>query len=351
MRPTLESLLTRSWLQRSAWAWLCWPMAQLYRVLSWAHRSWYAMGLGRVERAPVPLVVVGNVVAGGVGKTPVVMAVVEHFTQQGLQVGIVSRGHGGTHSQARLVTPQDHASDVGDEPLLLSRRCAVPVAVGRRRMDAVRALMHAYPQTQLLVSDDGLQHHAMWHDVALCVFDERGVGNGWPLPSGPLREAWPRTPWPGSVQLVVQTGVNTASVSQPDDKTSFLAERRLSDTARNGRGQTRALSDWIGQDVHALAGIAHPDRFFAMLERQGLQLRTRHALIDHATLQELERPLQGTPGDRDWLCTEKDAVKLWAHHPDVWAVPLITTLPASLLTRLDALVWPKLSLPHGHQIA
>ncbi|MEY2658800.1 MAG: hypothetical protein RLZZ395_2542 [Pseudomonadota bacterium] len=86
MRPTLESLLTRSWLQRSAWAWLCWPMAQLYRVLSWAHRSWYAMGLGRVERAPVPLVVVGNVVAGGVGKTPVVMAVVEHFTQQGLQV-------------------------------------------------------------------------------------------------------------------------------------------------------------------------------------------------------------------------------------------------------------------------
>ncbi len=351
MRPVLESLLTRSWLHRGIWAWVSLPVALLYRLLTLVHRRWYASGLGHVARAPVPLVVVGNVVAGGVGKTPVVMAVVDHFTQQGLRVGIVSRGHGRTHTQAQLVSADDSAQDVGDEPLLLARRCAVPVAVARRRMDAVRALMQAHSQIQLIVSDDGLQHHAMWHDVALCVFDERGVGNGWPLPSGPLREAWPRAPWPGSVQLVVQTGVSTASASLGDAAPLFVAKRHLSTVATNGRGQTRPLLDWMGQPVHALAGIAHPERFFAMLSQTGLQLHTRHALSDHADQTELERPLGNAPDGHDWLCTEKDAVKLWAHHPEVWAVPLLTTLPDSLLTRLDDLVLPKLSLPHGHQTA
>ena len=355
LRPAVESLLTRSWLQRGALAWVLLPVALVFRWLTVAHRSWYALGLGHVERAPVPLVVVGNVVAGGVGKTPVVMALVDHFKQRGLQVGIVSRGHGRSHTQARLVTAEDGAQDVGDEPLLLWLRCAVPVAVARRRMDAVRVLMQAHPQTQVIVSDDGLQHHAMWHDVALCVFDDRGTGNGWPLPSGPLREAWPRTPSPGSVQLVVQTG--SSAVASPGDNAStpFLAQRQLSALARNGRGQTRALSDWVGQPVHALAGIAHPDRFFAMLVQQGLQLSTRHALSDHATLTELESPLLGqsvgTSEHHHWLCTEKDAVKLWPHHPDVWAVPLITTLPEPLLHRIDELVLSKLSLPHGQQTA
>lgn len=355
MRPTIESLLTRSWLQRGALAWALLPLAMVVRCLTWLHRHWYSLGLGRVERAPVPLVVVGNVVAGGVGKTPVVMALVEHFKQMGVPVGIVSRGHGRSHTQARLVAAGDAAQDVGDEPLLLSRRCAVPVAVARRRMDAVRALMLAHPQTQVIVSDDGLQHHAMWHDVALCVFDERGTGNGWPLPAGPMREAWPRTPWPGSAQWVVHTRGSTPARAADEASHSFLVQRQLSAVARNGHGQTRALSDWVDQPVNALAGIAHPDRFFAMLVQHGLQLRSRHALSDHAPLSELERPLRGTTAGttagQPWLCTEKDAVKLWSHYPDVWAVPLITTLPEVLLRQIDERVLSKLSLAHGQQTA
>ncbi len=355
MRADLESLLTHSWLRRGVLAWILLPVAVVYRLLTWLHRRWYDLGLGRVERADVPLVVVGNVVAGGVGKTPVVMALVDHFRQRGLQVGVVSRGHGRSGTQARLVAAEDVAQDVGDEPLLLSRRCAVPVAVARRRMDAVRVLMQSHPHTQVIVSDDGLQHHALWHDVALCVFDDRGVGNGWPLPSGPLREGWPRRPRPGSMQLVVCTGEKSAAVRLDDPGNSYQAERQLAPVARNGHGQTRPLAGWLGQPVHALAGIAHPDRFFAMLTQQGLALSTRHALSDHATLMEIERVLAAPAGDaasgHDWLCTEKDAVKLWPRHPDVWAVPLITTLPDTLLRRIDALLAPKLSLPHGQQTA
>ena len=361
MRHALEFCLTRIWLHRGPWAWLLLPVASVYRLLTRLHRFWYACGLGQRERAPVPLVVVGNVVAGGAGKTPVVMAVVEHFKQQGLQVGIVSRGHGSSHDQARRVNANDRAQDVGDEPLLLSQRCAVPVVVARRRMEAVRELMHAHPGTQIIVSDDGLQHHAMWHDVALCLFDERGVGNGWPLPAGPLREAWPRTPWPESVQLVVQTGAQAATLPANDTASTdplpsksevrYHVVRELSAVARNGYGQTHPLSGWLGQPIHALAGIAHPTRFFVMLEQQGLQLRTRHALSDHADLQALESAMQHVPAGQPLLCTEKDAVKLWSSHPEVWAVPLLTTLPEALLQRIDECVLPQLSLPHGQQTA
>lgn len=324
-------------------AWLLLPVAVLYRLVTLLHRAWYAWGGGTVGRAPVPLIVVGNVVAGGVGKTPVVMAMVEHLTRRGLAVGIVSRGHGRSRDQVQLVTAQDRAEDVGDEPLLLSRRCAVPVAVARRRMDAVRALLQAHPQTQVIVSDDGLQHHAMWHDMALCVFDDRGLGNGWPLPAGPLREAWPRTPWPGSVQLVLHTG--NAPMG------GFRSVRQLANEACNARGQTRPLSSWTEQPISALAGIAHPDRFFAMLTQHGLTLRARHALSDHASAHELEAALQQIPAGEPVLCTEKDAVKLWPTHPDVWAVPLRTTLPDALLNQIDGWLTSRLSLPHGQQIA
>jgi tetraacyldisaccharide 4'-kinase len=350
MRPTLESCLTRSWLHRGTLAWLLLPAALVYRLLSIAHRGWYAWGLGRVERAPVPLVVVGNVVAGGVGKTPVVIALLEHFQRRGLQVGVVSRGHGRSHDQAHLVTPSDSAQDVGDEPLLLSQRCGVPVAVARQRMDAVRALMQAHPHLQLIVSDDGLQHHAMWHDLALCVFDDRGVGNGWPLPAGPLREAWPRTPRPGSAQWVLHTGAN-ALPDQDRHLPTFRVERQLTGVARNGLGHSRPLTDWVGHPVHALAGIAHPERFFAMLEQQGLQLLTRQALSDHASLSELSNALHQIPAGDALLCTEKDAVKLWQQHPDVWAIALQATLPDALLNRIDEWVQPPLSLPHGQQTA
>ena len=351
MRPFLESTLTRSWLHRGWLAWLLLPLAGLYALLARGHRAWYALGLGVVEKAPVPLIVVGNVVAGGVGKTPVVMALVEHFQRRGVAVGIVSRGHGRSQDSARLVTHDARAEDVGDEPLLLAQRCAVPVAVARRRMDAVNALLQAYPRTQVIVSDDGLQHHAMRHDMALCVFDDRGVGNGWPLPAGPLREAWPRTPSPGSVQFVLSTSAGSSTIPAPAALPEFQVTRQLAPHARNARGETRPLSHWLGQPISALAGIAHPERFFQMLEQRGLTLARHLSLPDHADTTTLEQAWHSVSNGHALLCTEKDAVKLWPRHPEIWAVPLETVLPDTLLKRIDDLLASKLSSPHGQQTA
>lgn len=351
MRSHLESILTRTWMHRGVLAWLLLPIAGLYRLLTLTHRYWYAWGLGTVGHATVPVIVVGNVVAGGAGKTPIVMALVEHLHQRGLAVGIVARGHGRSKSGAQLVTPASTAQEVGDEPLLLAQRSAAPVAVARRRLDAVHALMAAHPETQVIISDDGLQHLALWHDMALCVFDDRGVGNGWPLPAGPLREAWPRTPRPGSVQRILHT--RTSLNPRPADTSleGFAVHRQLSSHARNARGETKPLSDWIGRPVQAMAGIAHPHRFFAMLQQNGLTLHAQHPLADHAALPELEAALRRVPHQQDLVCTEKDAVKLWPTHPDIWAVPLTTTLPPALLTEIDLCLAPKLSFRHGQQTA
>ena len=344
MRARLESVLTRCWMHRGWVAWLLLPLAVVFRFMTWVHRAWYALGLATTRRAPVPLIVVGNVVAGGLGKTPVVMALVQHLKQRGLTVGIVSRGHGRHGDMPQLVVDASRADDVGDEPLLLARRCATPVAVARQRMDAVHLLLQAHPDVQVIVSDDGLQHHAMRHDVAVCVFDDRGIGNGWPLPAGPLREAWPRQPRYDSVQFVLNTGTTPALEG-------YQATRQLALEVRNGFGESRQLSHWVDKPIAAMAGIAHPERFFEMLQRQGLTIASSLALADHADTASLEQAWQQLRAHQDIFCTEKDAVKLWPRHAQVWAVALLTELPPELLARIDDVLASKLSSPHGHQTA
>lgn len=343
MQARLESLLTRVWMQRGVLAWLLLPLAAIYALLSAVHRWWYRYGPGVVEHADIPVIVVGNVIAGGAGKTPVVMALVEHLKARGLSVGIVSRGHGRVTDDVRLIEPTSSADDVGDEPLLLARRCDVPVAVARQRLQGAQRLIAAHPGLQVIVSDDGLQHHALHHDIALCVFDDRGVGNGWLLPAGPLREPWPRKPSRASVQWLVNTG-DTPRMP------GFHARRTLASHAVNGHGQTRALTSWQRLPITAIAGIAQPTRFFDMLKAQGLQVQGI-ALPDHAPREQLAHALMAAPDPSSVLCTEKDAVKLWPLQPEVWAVPLETRLPADLLAHIDQTLATPLSSTHGHQTA
>jgi tetraacyldisaccharide 4'-kinase len=272
------------------------------------------------------VIVVGNVIAGGAGKTPVVLAVLEHLRRQGIAVGAISRGYGRIGHECIEVHPEDDPARVGDEPLLLRRAGGVPVFVAPRRAEAARALLAAYPATQLIVSDDGLQHHALERDLEICVFDARGIGNGWLLPAGPLREPWPRP-----VDLVLR---DAAAPVQGD-----VLQRRLASTARRADGSSIALADLRGAPVHALAGIANPEAFFAMLREAGLSLAATHALPDHHDF------AAGVPAPAaaTLLCTEKDAVKLWRLRPDAWAVPLEVTIPASFWQRFDR----RLSSLHG----
>jgi tetraacyldisaccharide 4'-kinase len=202
------------------------------------------------------------------------------------------------------------------------------VFVAERRIDAARALLAAYPHTQLIVSDDGLQHLALQRDLEIGVFDDRGVGNGWLLPAGPLREPWPRP-----LDWVLHTGQQPAFAG-------FQAQRTLSPVAYRADGSQVALSDLTAaarqpgaKPLLALAAIAQPEAFFAMLQAAGVQVAQQIGLPDHYNFDSsLPREYDGY----ELICTEKDAVKLWPICPDALALPLVCTLPAAFFQQLEA---------------
>ncbi|MDI1244583.1 MAG: tetraacyldisaccharide 4'-kinase [Rhodoferax sp.] len=321
-------LLTRAWLRRGWLAWLLWPLSTLYGLLVRLRRTLYQGGWLNSERLPVTVLVVGNVVAGGAGKTPVVMAVVQHLQARGIRVGVISRGYG-RRSQACLeVLPDSAPEDVGDEPALIQRRTSAPVFVAARRADAGRALLGRHPDIQLLVCDDGLQHLALQRDMEIGVFDDRGVGNGFLLPAGPLREPWPRP-----LDLLLHTGQQPAFAG-------FRAQRSLANHALRSDGSQVALADLApGKPLLALAAIAQPEAFFAMLRAQNLPLADTVALPDHHDFSQWAGNARGA---YTVLCTEKDAVKLWAKDPTALAVPLIFEPEPAFWTAFDQKLQPLL---------
>ncbi|WP_367068414.1 tetraacyldisaccharide 4'-kinase [Oryzisolibacter sp. LB2S] len=315
--------LRQAWGRRGPLAALLWPLSLLYRLLTALHRLPYRIGLRRAVRLPVPVVVVGNVIAGGAGKTPVTLAVVRHLRAAGWRPGVISRGYGRATDDCRAVLPTSRAADVGDEPLLIAREAGVPVFVARRRADAGRALLAAHPETDILVCDDGLQHLALARDVEICVFNDEGLGNGWLLPAGPLREPWPR-----AVDLVLHAGRAPGGPAP-----QFALERTLADHAVDASGRQVPLDALRGARLHALAAIARPQDFFAMLRAQGLTLAHTEALPDHC---DFSSWLRSTDKGYSLICTEKDAVKLWPAHPDALAVPLRLTIAPAFFAALDA---------------
>jgi tetraacyldisaccharide 4'-kinase len=315
----LHQQLPRIWTSRGWIAWLLRPIALIHAALLCIRSFLWRRGWRRAHRLPVPVIVVGNVVAGGAGKTPLTIALVKHLQKQGWQAGVISRGHGRLSGDVRAVLPGSLPSEVGDEPLLIQQKTCAPVWVASQRAEAGRALLKAHPQVNILVCDDGLQHWALARDLEICVMDARGVGNGWLLPAGPLREHWPRP-----VDLLLHTGANGLTGG-------FQAQRQLAPLAHDAQGRSMALSSLIGQPVDAVAGLARPEAFFAMLRAVGLKLNQTTALPDHFDY------AQGFPmaSDRHLLCTEKDAVKLWLHQPRAFAVPLVLTPEASFWQALD----------------
>jgi tetraacyldisaccharide 4'-kinase len=315
--------LRQSWTKRGMVAWTLLPLALIYGLLVRCRKVLYRLGWRTVERVTVPVVVVGNVVAGGAGKTPVVMALIEHWQARGLNVGVISRGYGRRSTGCMEVTARTEASQVGDEPTLIHQRTHAPTFVAERRIDAARALLAAHPATQLIISDDGLQHLALHRDLEIGVFDDRGVGNGWLLPAGPLREPWPRP-----LDLVLHSGAHPAFKG-------YVAVRALQPIAHCANGLQMHLSELAqlsDQPLLALAAIAQPETFFAMLRTQGLTRFDTLALPDHYDFESFNVDKYKS---YRLICTEKDAVKLWPLRPDALAVPLSCTLPNALWQQLD----------------
>ncbi len=273
------------------------PFSLLFGAAVGARRLAYGLRLRRQTRFRVPVLVVGNITVGGTGKTPLVIWLAHHLRGKGWRPGIVSRGYGGrARHWPQQVRPDSDPMVVGDEAVLLARRTGCPMCVAPDRVAAVRALLQ-HTDCDIVLSDDGLQHLPLGRDLEIAVVDgRRGLGNGWLLPAGPLREPASRL---RRVDLVVSNGFWREGVPVME-----VAAARIV-PLREGAGGVHALSEAAGRRVHAVAGIGHPERFFELLRRHGLEV-VPHPFPDHHRFQARDLRFES---DLPVLMTEKDAVK------------------------------------------
>jgi tetraacyldisaccharide 4'-kinase len=337
---SLESGLQRIW-YGPAWLSLpLWPLGWIYRAVVALRRASYATGILRRHRAPVPVVVVGNLTVGGTGKTPIAAWLARQVAARGHRVGVVLRGYGGRHSGSpRLVSAADDPAIVGDEALVHARGGASLVVIGADRVAAAR--FAAEQGAQVVVCDDGLQHLRLERDYEIAVVDRsRGLGNGRMLPAGPLRDPAGRLE---CVDAVVLASKGDAGATAVQPREPFVAEARLElGTAVNLRSQERRdLASFRGRSVHAVAAVGHPEAFFAGLRAAGLDV-VAHPLRDHAAIDPVGLRL---PSGATVLMTAKDAVKCGDHaQPDWWYVELDVAMERETARDLVALVLERIGL-------
>ena len=329
------------WQSQSLRSSLLLPLSALFGLVAAARRVQYRTGLRRPVRLPVPVVVVGNIAVGGSGKTPVVEWLVRRLREAGYTPGIVSRGYRGTIDGTALVPADGDPARFGDEPVLLARLAACPVAVGADRPAAAQALLRAHPGCDVIVSDDGLQHYRLARDVEGAVVDEGTLGNCRLLPAGPLREPVSRL---CGVDLVIAHGVLSPGLrAQFGQRAVFPMHLEGCDfVALGASGERRAAQDFRARRVHAVAGIGRPERFFAQLEGMGLTI-IPHPFPDHHHFTAAD--LDFAPGEAKVL-TSKDAVKCAPFAPaDTWEFPVTAQIAAGAAE----LILEKLR--HGRQTA
>jgi len=352
MASSLESTLSREWLRRGPLACSLWPLSLLFRGIAAVRRGLYAAGISHSERLPVPVVVVGNIFIGGTGKTPLTIWLIDALRDAGYTPGVISRGFGSSAAAPRLVTVASIPAEVGDEPVLIAARTRAPVMVGRRRAQAGRALLAERPDVDVIIADDGLQHYALARDVEIVLFDGRGVGNGWTLPAGPLREPPSRrrdftvvnTPalTPQLAAIVAPHAGRQGTAGQAGGAAPVqmvmvgdVAERLGDAAQRLPLAGLAARMAATGGKVAAAAGIGNPGRFFALLRAAGLQPQEL-PLPDHHDF--TDRPFDGIDADLI-LITEKDAVKCRQieelnNDPRIWVVPVSARIDRALADQI-----------------
>jgi tetraacyldisaccharide 4'-kinase len=311
----------RQWYGRPHWLWTLWPLMPLFKGISYLRRGWQQK---RAYKAPLPVIIVGNITVGGTGKTPIILALSQHFMDLGWSPIIISRGYGSKNHHPRQVDPQGNALDFGDEPLMLASQLHCPVVVGRDRVAAVKwALQHL--KGNLILCDDGLQHYRLTRDLELVVMDaQRRLGNGWCLPLGPLREGPKRLQ---QVDAVFINGPLFKADWLPTEKTYAFDLQPL--YWQNIVSKKRIpLTDLDLNNAHAIAGIGHPQRFLNTLTGLGFSgpLKIFH---DHHAY---------TPDDlaefksQTLLMTEKDAIKIAPFADDnAWFLKVEANLPNALI--------------------
>jgi tetraacyldisaccharide 4'-kinase len=303
------------WYRRDHVSLSLWPVSQFFRGVAAVRRGGLRIKNLFGRKLPVPVIIVGNIMVGGTGKTPMVIWLVKFLQEHGYKPGVVSRGYGGTSEHYPLaISPVTSPEQGGDEPVLIARRTGAPVYIDPKRPRAARALLKDHPEVDIIISDDGLQHYALQRDMEIVMIDSRrGLGNGFLIPAGPLREPASRLK---HCDFVVVNGP-----SQDAEYRMGLQAGELKPV--RGGTETSGMDAFRHQDVHAVAGIGHPDRFFDTLRAHGIQI-IEHAFPDHYQY----RPEDLRFGDDlPVIMTEKDAVKCQSFAPEQsWFLP-VTAVP------------------------
>ncbi len=324
---SLEQFMLRAWYGRQRWLTALRPLSALYSLVVSRRRASYIQDASRVWQSPVPLIVVGNITLGGTGKTPMCIWLLDHLKAQGMRPGLISRGYGASpQSIPWLLDPgSDDAVTVGDEPLLIARRCQVPVVIDPDRPQAARHLL-ASADVDIIISDDGLQHYRLGRELEILLVDDaRGLGNGRCLPEGPLREPASRVE---SVDFVVRNGAVSDSATDYGMRLKPVALVNLLS------GERIEPENWQGsRQVSAVAGIGNPERFFIGLEQLSFELE-RHVFSDHAHYSAAS--FADCDPHRPLIMTEKDAIKCTGFaRPNWWYLCVEATMSDAFVSQLE----------------
>lgn len=365
----MEQFFTLAWQKQAFWLWLLIPIAWLYRGVTWLHKKIYQIGIKKIYYPPVPVIVVGNITAGGSGKTPLLIASVHYLQAKHIHVGVISRGYGGEIRQMPcLVTPYSTPSQVGDEPCLIVQSTHVPMAVCPNRREAIELILQNFPQTQLILSDDGLQHFALDRDKNWIVVDgDRGFGSAQVLPVGFLREPLKRLLEPNTQVIFHQKTWQLADNILPNTMIETFANQRFfmrlveqspiplfdstnseqTNSSENSLNkQTLSLSPQL---VIAMTGIGYPPRFFNSLSKLGFTLIKKpfndHHMFTLANFDNLPKDAVGQ--DLPIIVTAKDAVKIRTLLQNdtsdlaislksrIWVLPVVAQLSEDVLAMMD----------------
>jgi len=322
----LETLIEKVWYSKNIFSLLLSPLSFIYISIIYLRYNLYQLGLISITKINVPTIVIGNIVAGGTGKTPLVIWLAKHFKDKGFLPGIVSRGYGGTYlSNIELVKPTSNPLLVGDEPVIIARNTNCPVVVAKKRVKGAKELVEKY-NCNIILCDDGMQHYSLARDIEIAVIDgQRRFGNNYCFPAGPLRE-------PKSRIFKADLIVSKYNARTYEHKMDYTYNQLVS---LNELSKTIPISDLHGMTVHAIAGINNPDHFFSYLRSNKLELII-HKFPDHYLYREDDVKFDD---NFPVVMTEKDAVKCLNYSSDkYWYIPISAELSKLFVCDLDKLM-------------
>ncbi len=304
------------WQKRHIGNYVLLPLSIIFYGIVIIRRYAYRVGLLPSKKAPLPVVIIGNINVGGAGKTPLVIALGKLLSENNICYAVFSKGYGGNYDKPTIVKPNHPATFVGDEPLLIKLKCNCPVVVAKSRFEAIQLVTKEFPDTQIILTDDGLQHYSLQRDIEICVINKKiGLGNNWVLPAGGLREPQSRLK---SVDFIVNNGDTLEPYHYVLADRGWhhinTGEQRYHDEFSNNKDRNRAIS-----------GIAHPNLFFERISSLGIFTHNK-PLPDHYAISDKD-----LPKDKTLLMTEKDWVKAKEfNHNDAWYLSVEAILSEKL---------------------